>query len=82
MDFAARCNFTSFSREGIGDDEDVAGEKTKILFSQANDPVVISGLTKYFGTHKAVDDIYLSIPAGECFGLLGTFLFKSFVQLG
>jgi len=54
----------------------VADEKKKILSetpeqAAQNNQVLISGLTKYFGDHKAVEDIYISIPKGECFGLLG-----------
>ncbi|KAF6019161.1 hypothetical protein EB796_022529 [Bugula neritina] len=57
-------------------DRDVADEKKKILSetpeqAAQNNQVLISGLTKYFGDHKAVEDIYISIPKGECFGLLG-----------
>ena len=36
--------------------------------------IVISGLTKYFAEYRAVDNIYLTIPKGECFGLLGLYL--------
>ena len=39
--------------------------------------MVISGLTKYFSNHKAVDDLCLSIPEGECFGLLGLYSINS-----
>lgn len=36
------------------------------------DPVIqLNGLTKYYGTTKAVDDLNLNINRGEIFGLLG-----------
>jgi len=65
--------FSSMSE--VAEDEDVVAEKALISreaesLSREN-PVVIRGLTKYFGNHRAVDDIHLSIPRGECFGLLG-----------
>lgn len=38
----------------------------------AEDKIIeIVGLTKYYGTLKAVDDLHLSIRKGEIFGLLG-----------
>lgn len=58
------------------EDEDVLAEKEKVqmnseLMQSGAHQVIISGLTKYFSSHKAVDDIHLAIPKGECFGLLG-----------
>ena len=41
------------------------------LATAQQNQVVISGLTKYFGEKTAVDDMYVAIPNGECFGLLG-----------
>lgn len=36
------------------------------------DPIIkLSGLTKYYGAHKAVDELNLNINKGEIFGLLG-----------
>ena len=63
-------------RDEIQDDEDVIAEKEKVILNSSkigdkDSQVVISGLTKYFAEHKAVDSIYLTIPKGECFGLLG-----------
>ncbi|XP_067927873.1 phospholipid-transporting ATPase ABCA3-like [Watersipora subatra] len=57
-------------------DEDVTAQKEKILLNSEKtnleeSQILITGLTKYFANHKAVDDIYLSVPQGECFGLLG-----------
>ena len=56
----------------------MTAEREKILVNaemenSPTDQVVISGLSKYFGSHKAVNGIYLSIPRGECFGLLGKY---------
>ena len=67
--------FACFSDE-IQDDEDVIAESGKILSSleeavARENQVLIAGLSKYFSRHKAVDNLYLSIPKGECFGLLG-----------
>lgn len=60
----------------MGEDEDVAAEREKIEMNSAlaaaqENQVVISGLTKYFGVKTAVDDMHVTIPNGECFGLLG-----------
>ncbi|MDO5718983.1 MAG: ABC transporter ATP-binding protein, partial [Tissierellia bacterium] len=33
--------------------------------------IEINGLTKRFKNHKAVDNISVSIPKGEIFGLIG-----------
>ncbi|CAM4230085.1 ABC transporter ATP-binding protein [Paenibacillus tarimensis] len=36
------------------------------------EPVIeLSGLTKYYGNQRAVDDLYLTVRKGEVFGLLG-----------
>ncbi|XP_067952133.1 phospholipid-transporting ATPase ABCA3-like [Watersipora subatra] len=60
----------------ILEDDDVLAEKDKVLFnadamSSEDAQVVISGLTKYYADHQAVDNVYLCVPQGECFGLLG-----------
>lgn len=57
----------------LPDDSDVIDEQDRVLRGEANDDlIVISQLTKIFDTgKKAVDNISLGIPAGECFGLLG-----------
>lgn len=47
------------------------------LATAQQNQVVISGLTKYFGEKTAVDDMYVAIPNGECFGLLGELDFYS-----
>lgn len=63
-----------FSDDEFVVDDDVLREKDKVLFNSElveQNQVVISGLTKFFGPHKAVDDVYLAVPKGECFGLLG-----------
>jgi ABC-2 type transport system ATP-binding protein len=34
-------------------------------------PLRIRGLTKWFGSHRALDSLDLEVPAGSCFGLVG-----------
>ena len=34
-------------------------------------PLQIRGLTKWFGSHLALDELDLDVPAGSCFGLVG-----------
>jgi hypothetical protein len=62
----------------LPDDSDVIEEQDRVLRGEANDDlIVISQLTKTYDTgKKAVDNMSLGIPAGECFGLLGKFLFE------
>ena len=67
-----------FDRSELQDDDDVVAEREKVQIATENhkegeNQVLISGLTKYFLTRKAVNDVYLAIPKGECFGLLGKF---------
>ncbi|XP_078609223.1 phospholipid-transporting ATPase ABCA3-like isoform X2 [Branchiostoma floridae x Branchiostoma japonicum] len=67
--------------EGKVEDEDVAEERKTVLNTDpktGNSAVVIRNLGKMYGMRKckkatrpAVSDLCLSIPAGECFGLLG-----------
>ena len=56
-------------------DSDVFVEQLVVLGdrdrSRQAAPVVVSGLTKYYGAFKAVDGLYLQIEKAECFGLLG-----------
>lgn len=35
------------------------------------EPLRIRGLTKWFGSHQALDGLDLDVPAGSCFGLVG-----------
>jgi ABC-2 type transport system ATP-binding protein len=35
------------------------------------EPLRIRGLTKWFGSHQALDALDLDVPAGSCFGLVG-----------
>ena len=37
----------------------------------AVEPLRISGLTKWYGSHRALDGLDLDVPAGSCFGLVG-----------
>lgn len=60
------------------EDDDVLAEREKVLLNSdlpnsGEDQVIIAGLTKYFADQKAVDDVHLTIPKGECFGLLGSY---------
>jgi len=63
------------SRDLLESDEDVRKERQSIQNTSAlvngDNQVIISGLTKYYSANKAVDDLYVAIPKGECFGLLG-----------
>lgn len=63
----------------LPDDSDVLEEQDRVLRGEANDDlIVISQLTKMYDTgKKAVDNISLGIPAGECFGLLGKMMFST-----
>merc|ERR1711933_221447 len=55
------------------DDSDVIMEKKRVTSGEAdNDLIVIEGLTKvYSDGKKAVDNLWLGVHPGECFGLLG-----------
>ena len=62
----------------VFDDEDVLAERQRVettggLTDPEQSQIMIAGLTKYFSNHKAVDSMYLGIPRGECFGLLGKY---------
>lgn len=62
--------------EHAPEDSDVTTERLRLQQGSpselgAANPVVIAGLTKYFADRHAVDGLYLAVPAGECFGLLG-----------
>lgn len=60
---------------GQGGDADVMQETDRIRnMSQAeiaNGNLVLNGLTKYYGSHLAVNQLHLAIGGAECFGLLG-----------
>lgn len=60
----------------VQEDEDVARERARLanmypetLF--ATNKLVLSELTKYYGSNLAVNQISVGIAQGECFGLLG-----------
>ena len=44
---------------------------TEQLDHAAPSPLVITGLTKWFGSTLALDGLTLTVPAGSCFGLVG-----------
>jgi ATP-binding cassette, subfamily A (ABC1), member 3 len=55
------------------DDSDVVSEEERVLSGEANnDLIVLNQLTKvYDNGKKAVNNVSLGIPPGQCFGLLG-----------
>ncbi|XP_055884282.1 phospholipid-transporting ATPase ABCA1-like isoform X3 [Biomphalaria glabrata] len=60
------------------EDIDVANEKRRVLSGGAkNDVMRLEGLTKVYwtpgkkGKMTAVDNLYVGVPKGQCFGLLG-----------
>ncbi|EDV22374.1 uncharacterized protein TRIADDRAFT_10137, partial [Trichoplax adhaerens] len=58
------------------EDEDVAEERRRVLSAEANDGILrLENLTKVYRTRRkkliAVDRLCVSIPQGQCFGLLG-----------
>jgi ABC-type multidrug transport system ATPase subunit len=60
----------------IQEDEDVARERARLLNTDwqtlfNTEKLVISQLTKYYGSNLVVNRISVGIPQGECFGLLG-----------
>ena len=61
--------------EAAEEDSDVVKERQLVIkhkFKMIEEsPVVISGLSKNYGTFKAVKNLYLEIDRNECFGLLG-----------
>ena len=60
----------------VQEDTDVATERARLANSDLNqlckqNSLVIKELTKYYGSHLAVDHLTVAVPQGECFGLLG-----------
>jgi hypothetical protein len=66
-------NYYESNVEGTVVDDDVLAEEKRVLNGGANDDlIVMSQLTKIYDTgKKAVDNMSLGIPPGQCFGLLG-----------
>lgn len=58
----------------IADDDDVTSEEERVKNSEtSSDLIALNDLTKVYDNGKvAVNKLTLGIPAGECFGLLGT----------
>ena len=56
-------------------DDDVQAESDKIgqlnKLQMKNENLVLQGLTKYYNSNLAVNQLRLSVENGECFGLLG-----------
>ncbi|XP_013411172.1 ATP-binding cassette sub-family A member 3 isoform X2 [Lingula anatina] len=67
--------FSGISMDGrIQEDTDVKAERERILKQPPmyhSDALVLRELTKYYGSHLAVNNVTVGIPQGECFGLLG-----------
>ena len=59
--------------EAVPDDDDVIAEQERVLSGRANDDlIVLSQLSKVYDNGKrAVNNLSLGIPPGQCFGLLG-----------
>ncbi|XP_072015894.1 ATP-binding cassette sub-family A member 2-like isoform X3 [Amphiura filiformis] len=61
----------------VNEDEDVAKERQRILTGNATHDVLrLENLTKIYrtrwlGKHRAVNQLCIGVPQGECFGLLG-----------
>ncbi|KAK7870569.1 hypothetical protein R5R35_009078 [Gryllus longicercus] len=58
------------------EDSDVMAEKERIRTSNITElnnefSLVLRGVTKYYGSFLAVDNISIGVKRGECFGLLG-----------
>lgn len=60
---------------GQGMDSDVMIETERIRKMSPTDigngNLVLNGLTKYYGSHLAVNQLHLAVGGAECFGLLG-----------
>lgn len=60
-------------------DEDVRAESDRVILMSDNElkhgNLVLKNLTKYYGRKIAVNQLNLGVNHGECFGLLGGFLF-------
>ena len=68
-------DFSLSDNEAAEEDSDVVKERQLVIKHKykmiEESPVVISGLSKNYGTFKAVENLYLEIDRNECFGLLG-----------
>ncbi|KAL3853224.1 hypothetical protein ACJMK2_016780 [Sinanodonta woodiana] len=58
------------------EDSDVIAERNRINNTSLDqlmqsDEIIIRNVTKYYGPLRAVNNISIGVPAGECFGLLG-----------
>ncbi|KAL3853222.1 hypothetical protein ACJMK2_016778 [Sinanodonta woodiana] len=58
------------------EDSDVIAERNRINNTSLDqlmqtDEIIIKNVTKYYGPLRAVNNISIGVPAGECFGLLG-----------
>lgn len=58
-----------------GEDDDVASERCHVLANRnaalPRNALSLVNVTKYYGSHLAVDRICLAVERNECFGLLG-----------
>ena len=60
----------------IAEDDDVKTERERIMNTSLGrllqtDSLILSGIQKYYGQFLAVSGLFVGIPQGECFGLLG-----------
>ena len=65
--------YMSDGSEAVPDDDDVLAEQERVLSGRANDDlIVLSQMSKVYDNGKrAVNNMSLGIPPGQCFGLLG-----------
>eukprot|EP00457_Paulinella_chromatophora_P000191 gb/GEZN01000191.1/.p1 GENE.gb/GEZN01000191.1/~~gb/GEZN01000191.1/.p1 ORF type:complete len:1907 (-),score=328.53 gb/GEZN01000191.1/:145-5865(-) len=70
------CNYKQLKPQLLVDDTDVMAERKRVEGGRAsNDIIALHGLSKVFkgnaGPKHAVKDLWLGVPAGQCFGFLG-----------
>jgi hypothetical protein len=72
-----RKNRSLFKTDREDIDEDVAAENERIANGAAyDDIIIINKLTKCYPNGKlAVKNVSLGIPSGQCFGLLGIYIY-------
>lgn len=73
----AQCSRRSAAAVDPTEDKDVVAERQRVeqmgggTSAGEQDQLIVKGLTKKFGSHRAVDGLSFGIPRGQCFGLLG-----------
>jgi ABC-type multidrug transport system ATPase subunit len=69
-----QCRRRTATVKGAAEDQDVIAERERVEQGGGGgdrDQLVVKGLTKKFGSQKAVAGLSFGIPRGQCFGLLG-----------